>query len=99
MSFCEEHEDIDEERSDWAGFLGAHTETDGGFAREGRPVATGKIGKDQQRFPDVGGAIVEFERQLWLCCGDSGSVIGDKTEALLLERQGIQVPGAVAFLR
>ena len=89
--------DIEEQRADGVGFVGGRGETDGSLAGGLRPMAAGEVGEDEERFPDVGGAVVQ-------ACGDFGAalaisagVVEDEAGALAFEVGGIEVAEAFAL--
>ena len=92
----EEEEDVQEEGADRVGVLAGGGEGDGGLAGQLGPAAAGEVGDGQEGFPDVGGAVVEFGRDLGLSGGDGGGVVTDEAGALLLERVRVEVSEAFA---
>jgi len=59
LSVDEEDEDVQEQGADGIGIVGAGAQADRSLACQFRPFAAGQIGQDEQRLPDIGGAVVQ----------------------------------------
>jgi hypothetical protein len=70
---------------------------DRGVACQLGPFSTGEIGQSQERFPDIGGAVVEFRRKLGPGCSDGLGVVQDEAGALAAERHGVEVSEALTL--
>lgn len=98
FEFDEGDEDINEQRANDGCIGEVAGDVQGGIAGELWPVATNKVGKDKERFPDIGGAIVQGGWG-WRAGGGDGLVmIEDKTAALATEDDAIEVAKTVANL-
>jgi len=72
----EDQPDVEQQRRGGAVFLRAGGEGDGRGAAFFGPVAAGDVGDGKERFPDVGGAVVQARRRLGFGVCDSESVFG-----------------------
>ena len=87
----EENKDVQQEGGNGIGLLAAGAQTDGGLARQLRPIAPSQVSQREEGFPDIGGTVVQGGRYLWTGGGNFGSMIQDKAKALLLELVCVQL--------
>ena len=68
----------------------------GGLASEVGPITAREVGEGKERFPDIGGTVVESGRQGGLGVGDIGAVVEHKAGAAAAEVGGVEVAEALA---
>jgi len=78
----EQDKNIQQQRGERITFLGTGSEADGGAARELRPFVASEVGQDEQRLPDISGAVAEVGGQGRPGRGNLLLVVEDKTGAL-----------------
>ena len=71
-------ENVEEEGADGAGVVGLGGEAEGSVAGELGPGTAGDVGEGEERFPDIGGTVVEVAGEVGASVGDSLGMITDE---------------------
>ena len=93
----ERNGDVQQQGGDGIGIAGARGKGQGGLASGLRPMTASEIGEDEERFPDVSSAIVEASGAFGSSGGDGVRVVGDELEALVADREGVEIAEALAL--
>ena len=97
LSFEEDDVDIQQEGADGAVVAGRGAQVKGGLAGEIGPGAAGEVGQGEERFPDVGGAVVQAVGEIRASGGDGAGMIQNEARALTLQSEGLKVTQAFAL--
>src|SRR5262249_28033362 len=61
---CEDHKNVKKERSHSAGLMRVVSQAERRLARQLRPMPARQVGQREERFPDIGGPVVQFAWEL-----------------------------------